>query len=210
MPLRNRVLPNAEIVSMPMRGLLMGNRGCLHDDQKRVLKPWASNAWIICLLEFKGRKRELMKPGCYTELFFLDEASALAAGHRPCAECRREAFERFRTAWARGNDYRGGGALPRAGEMDDRLQQDRVEPGGRGKRIYEAALGDLPDGAMVLGLDGEPHLFAGNALRRWASDGYAEPVAADPKATVRVLTPRSTVAAMAAGYSAMLHPSATA
>ncbi len=208
MPLQNRVLPTGDIVAAPMRGTLMGNRGCLHDDKRRILRPWASKAWIICLLQFKGRKQVLMRPGHYTQLFFLDEASALAAGHRPCAKCQPDAFRRFRAAWARGNG--AAQKMPRAAEMDAVLHDERVEPGWRakGKRVYSAELGRLPDGAMVVGPDGGPHLWLGCSLRRWTPGGYAEPIAADPSTAVNVLTPRSTVSALGNGYVPVFHESA--
>jgi hypothetical protein len=117
MPLQNRATPFGVIVASEARGNLMGNRGCLHDDNRALSRRrWTTRAWVTCLLSFKGRRRQLMRPGHYTELFFLDEATALAAGHRPCAECRREAFRRFVDGWARGAGCAG--ERVRAADMD--------------------------------------------------------------------------------------------
>src|SRR5262245_6485047 len=127
MPRQNRVTPWGEIVAMPERGTLMGNRGLLHDAEGQIMRPWRERRWIICLLDFKGRRRSVMSPGLYTELFFLDEATALAAGHRPCAECRRERFNAFRDAWLKGN---GGAAPVTAPDIDRRLHEERLGPGG--------------------------------------------------------------------------------
>src|SRR5262245_59079626 len=124
---KNRVTPSGEIVATPERGTLMGNRGVLHDDQGRIVRRWQGKRWIACVLEFRGRKRTVMTPGRYTELFFLDEATALAAGHRPCAECQRERFNAFRDAWRRGN---GVAMPPTAPEIDGRLHAERLGPGG--------------------------------------------------------------------------------
>src|SRR5262249_11244908 len=122
MPRQNRVTPWGEIVATPERGTLMGNRGVLHDGEGRIVRPWRQKRWIACLLQFKGRKRAVMSPGRYTELFFLDEATALAAGHRPCAECLRDRFTAFRDAWIRG---RAAGKVT-APEIDSRLHTERL------------------------------------------------------------------------------------
>jgi hypothetical protein len=207
---QNRVTPYGEVIRTSARGAFTGNRGCLHDDQGNIRRFYRGTRWIICVLVFKGRRRKLMQPGQYTELFFLDEATALAAGHRPCAECQRERFERFRTAWAAGNPARASGGRPSAVSLDDALQQDRIAADGR-KMTYPAQLRDLPDGTFAaLEPDGEPYLVLGANLWHWTPAGYARPLPRPQDATVHVLTPRSVVAALAAGYPVQIDPSATA
>jgi hypothetical protein len=182
-PLQNRVTPFGEIVADPARGAMFGNRGgCLHDGEKRLgRRRWASRAWICCVLEFKGRRRALMQPNRYTELFFLDEATAFAAGHRPCFECRRADALRFRDAFG----------ARRADEMDRPLHGERLGP------KPEVAISELPEGAMVA-RDGAAWLVWRGALRRWSFTGYREARPLDGRATL--LTPRSTVAAFRRGY----------
>jgi hypothetical protein len=208
MPLQNRVTPFGEVVAVPERGTLMGNRGGrIHTAGKALTRRrWASRRWIACLLEFRGRRRAVMAPGRYTELFFLDEATALAAGHRPCRECRRADHDRFRQAWLRGNAARGLGADAGIDAVDRVLHAERVGPGGA-KVTFTARLGDLPDGVFVA-RGGTAFLVAGGSLWRWAPGGYAGRLPLDPAAEVAVLTPRSAVRAVAAGYRPAVHPSA--
>lgn len=204
MPLQNRVTPFSRIVESTDRGTLMGNRGCLHDDAHRLTgRRWTTRAWVTCTLSFNGRRRQLMTPGRYTELFFLDEATALAAGHRPCGECRRTAYRAFKTCWAEGAGH-AAAALPVA-EMDRVLHADRVE--ARRQRTHRDRLDALPDGAMVARDDGAWLKWDG-ALLAWSLGGYARrvPVTGDLECTV--LTPRSTVAALRAGYRPAVHDSA--
>lgn len=192
MALQNRVMPWGEIVADPARGLFTGNRGCLHDDQKRLGKArWRHRAWIICALEYKGWQRQVMTPGSWTELFFLDEAVALAAGHRPCALCRREAFIAYRAAW---------GDAPKAPEMDAELHSARLGP--RAVRDGD----DLPDGAFVR-LGQEAFLIGGAVMRRFSPAGYGPPL---PRATgpVELLTPEPSLRVLSRGYRPILHPSA--
>ena len=191
MPLQNRVTPFGEIVADPARGTMFGNRGgCLHDEAKRLRRRrWASRAWICCVLQFKGRRRALMQPNRYTELFFLDEATAFAAGHRPCFECRRADALRFRDAFGAG----------RAAEMDAPLHAERL-----GNRP-EVGLAGLPDGAMVA-RDGAAWLVWRGALRRWSFAGYGEAHPLEGRATL--LTPPSAVAAFRRGYQPSAHASA--
>ncbi|HEX8696079.1 MAG TPA: hypothetical protein VF746_26925 [Longimicrobium sp.] len=196
--------PRGELVAVDARGTFMGNRGCLHDAAGRIRREWQLKRWIVCELEFKGRRRPVMQPGCYTELFFLDEATALAAGHRPCAECRRPAFRAFLAAWAAGGAGGGPGGTPSATAVDEVLHRERTAPPER------APLDALPDGAFVaLPGDPRPFLVLGDALLTWTPGGYADRVARPP-ATVEVLTPRSTVEALRAGYRPVLHPTAGA
>lgn len=212
MPRQNRVTPFGEIVATPARGTFMGNRGgCLHDDQGNLTgRRWVSRAWITCLLEFRGRRRTVMSPGRYTELFFLDEASALAAGHRPCAECRRGDFNRFKAAWLRGNPDRGLDAPVAVGEIDRQLHDERVGP-RRQKVTFEAPLASLPDGAFVTLDDspGEACLLWRGKLHRWTPEGYRDVRTPSNVFNARLLTPRSTVEAIRAAYEPHLHPTAT-
>lgn len=200
---QNRVTPFGTIVADPARGTLLGNRGILHGADGTIRRAWAGKAWICCALAFKGRRHPLAAPGHYTALFFLDEATALAAGHRPCALCRRAAFTAFRDAWARGDGWPADAAPPRAAEIDARLHAERLAMPGRGKRIHRALLGSLPDGTMVLADDepARPLLRWQGALLPWSPCGYGAPRPLDPWREASVLTPRSTVGALAAGYA---------
>jgi hypothetical protein len=199
-PLQNRVTPFGQLVATPSRGTLMGNRGCLHDAAQRIRRPFAVKRWIICVLEFKGRHRRVMAPGQYTELFFLDEATALAAGHRPCAECQRSRYDLFRTHWAG-----RGRARPGADDLDDALHAERLD--GRAKQTYPERLSRLPTGAMVADTDGQAHLVQNGTLLRWTPAGYAAIPLRPADGRWRVLTPRSTVRALAHGYPVAVHAS---
>lgn len=199
MPLQNRVDPFNALIAVPARGSLTGNRGCLHDDQQRIRpgQTWRSRRWISCRLEWKGVRRAVMTPGRWTELFFLDEATALAAGHRPCAYCRREAFQRFRSALVSGNPGRLS-AAPGVEEIDRLLHGDRLTEGGAQRR-YETEPEALPSGVFVAWRE-TPWLKEGDNLRPWSAAGYgpAEPL---PRGKVEVLTPRCLVGALGAGYA---------
>jgi hypothetical protein len=199
MPHRNRVTPTGEIVATPHRGTLMGNRGVIHDDDGTIRREFQVRRWIACRLEFKGRHREILQPRRWTELFFLDEATALAAGHRPCAHCRNADYKRWQAAYAAAHP----GAPTSADAMDARLHEDRLD--GRAKRTFTAPLDQLPTGTMVLH-DGSPHLVLDGRLRAWTAAGYTESRGAGGRLTV--LTPRATVATIAAGYGPLLHPTA--
>src|SRR5512141_2630849 len=142
---QNRVTPFGTLISTAARGTLMGNRGCLHDDHGQIRRPYQGQRWIICLLEFKGRRRAIMQPGRYTELFFLDEATALAAGHRPCAECQRDRFNLFREFWAKGSPEIAIVPRPAAMAIDAALHRERTATSVEQRR-YSASIGDLPDG----------------------------------------------------------------
>jgi hypothetical protein len=210
MPRQNRVTPFGDIVAIPERGTFMGNRGVIHDAEGRIRRAWQLKRWIVCVLAFKGRKRQVMTPGHYTELFFLDEATALAAGHRPCAECRRERFNAFRRAW-RSAHAGGSGSLSSADEIDSRLHAERIGP-DRSKRLFEASLGELPSGVFVRRADwGEDAVLVWNdGLLAWSAEGYTRRMDRPAKAEVLVLTPESTVATIRAGYVPEIHPSAVA
>jgi len=185
----------------------MGNRGgCLHDTAQRIVRPFASRRWIACLLEFKGRRRNVMTPGLYTELFFLDEATALAAGHRPCAECQRTRYDLFRQHWAAANPDLAASARPSADDMDRVLHAERLGAGGT-KRIYRDRLSRLPIGVMVAD-DARAYLVHEHGLLRWTPGGYAARESGGDDPELFVLTPRSVVRALGHGFSVGLHPSA--
>ena len=201
---RNRVTPLGELVADPARGLVYGNRGCLHDAEGRVRRGWSGRRWIACRLAFRGRRRELLRPGRYTELFFLDDATALAAGHRPCAECRREDYDRFCALWQGLHPGPAG-----ADAIDARLHGERVA--GRERRLHRASLDELPDGVFVLEEEA-PFVVRGQELLRWSHAGYTErrPRHRGP---TELATPPSLVEVLRAGWSPVgvpfLHPSAT-
>lgn len=186
----------------------MGNRGCLHDDQRRLVRQVTSmKRWIICLREYKNRKRVLMSPGQYTELFFLDEATALAAGHRPCAECRRQDFQRFKQAWIEGNSDAGLPLRSSVDLLDAHLDKDRRQK-NQGQVTFRAQLSDLPNGAIVTVPDQQKlALWWENRLREWSFAGYGPAISCDPGCEVVVHTPRSTVNALRAGYVPVVHES---
>lgn len=184
----------------------MGNRGGTLHGANRTLRRrrWVSKQWICCRLEFKGRHRQVMAPNRYTELFFLDEATALAAGHRPCFECRRQDFLWFASLWGTAMGKSGRATV---GEMDGVLHAERVGPSGE-KLIYRAAIDGLPSGAFVR-LETVPHLVLSSWLLPWSPQGYGEPIRRPDAGDVEVLTPRSTVAVLAAGYCpTVLHETA--
>lgn len=202
MPLQNRVLPDGQIVIHPARGMMMGNRGILHDDARQLGGArWRHANWICCEIAFRGRQRRPMTPGRYTELFFLDEAVALAAGHRPCAECRRSDYHAWRAAW--GATF---GSCGPARDMDRLLHAARTLPRSTGQRRHSADLAALPDGAFVLWQD-SPHLVRGSHLCPFEPHGYGAPLPR-PLGDVTVLTPEPTIAVLAAGYRPRLHPTA--
>ncbi|WP_197065223.1 hypothetical protein [Massilia sp. 9096] len=187
----------------------MGNRGILHDDENRIVRPWAHKGWVTCLLEFKGIKRpKPFSKGNYSELFFLDEATAFAAGHRPCAYCQRVRHLEFKDAWLRSNvepEHRASTSMP---DIDKVLHAERAISGG-GKGTYDAPLAELPQGA-IFEHEEIAYLVATDSYLPWSFEGYGTPYRIDPRATVKVLTPRSVVRAFTEGFMPKLHPSATA
>jgi hypothetical protein len=202
-PLQNRVTPFGDLVATPARGTLMGNRGRLHDSGRRIVRRVAPGyrAWVTCQLAFRGRHRVVMSPNRYTELFFLDEATALAAGHRPCGECRRADFRRFKATWLAANRDRGLGLDVRVDAIDRELHRDRLGPDGQ-PRTYLATLGSLPDGVFVALPDvAEPLLVWRGSLASWSPAGYGACRGWPPDRRATVLTPRSTAAAIGAGYA---------
>ena len=198
-PRRNRVTPFGAIEESHARGAMMGNRGILHDDTGQMGRAqWKSPAWLACRLDMPGRRRPIASPGAYTVLFFADEAVALAAGHRPCFECRRGAFNAYRDSWRRAVDMPATERL-RAADMDRALHRARLSNGG--KRTSAALLRDLPDGVFVTLPDApeRPMLLWDDALHPWSHEGYG-PAAPQTGGLVTVLTPLPTVAALRAGY----------
>jgi len=203
MPLQNRVTPTGDIIATPHRGLFTGNRGIIHDPATRTLlnRRWSSPAWITCLCEFRGWRRPVMARRSWTELFFLDEATAFAAGHRPCFFCRRDDAKRFRAAWEQGNGASGVSAKA----MDAVLHRERLDRGGKRLHPMPTPLAKLPDGAMVQAGVESFLVIQGRALL-WTAEGYVD-AKRDP-AQPMLLTPPSTLRAITAGYAPALHPSA--
>jgi hypothetical protein len=203
MPLQNRVDPFGELLDVPARGLFMGNRGGRFHTTAKTLttRRWVSRQWICCVLDFRGRHRDVWGR-FYTELFFLDEPTAFAAGHRPCFECRRKAAEAFAENWRDAHKLR---ARPRAGEMDDVLHRERLI--GRRKRMHRLAIDALPDGAVVA-LEEGAFAIRGDALLRWTPPGYDARKARPRGIAVDVLTPPAILAVLSAGYEPRWHPSA--
>ena len=205
MSLQNRVTPTGEIVADPGRGLLMGNRGCLHGPDRRLgTARWRSKLWICCTLVWKDWRRDPMPPGRWTALFFLDEATALAAGHRPCAYCRRQDFLAYARSWQRAENLPD---RPRAAEMDARLHAERVVSRTRRQVTRPAAVRSLPDGVFIRYRRTTGLLVAGRLLP-WSFAGYGAALPVPPGATIELLTPPASVAALTAGYRPLLHPSA--
>jgi hypothetical protein len=206
MPLQNRVDPYGQLHAVDARGAWMGNRGVLHNKEKRIIAYSRTPRWITCSLDFNGIRRDVFSPDRYSELFFLDEATALAAGHRPCAECRRSRYKEFCAAWAAGVDQ-GAGRPTRADTIDRVLHSERVKRGGE-KRTFEARLSSLPAGVIV-DFGGRPYLYRGATLRFWTFSGYGAVRDGVPSATkVKVLTPKSIVRTIRAGFLPQVHESA--
>jgi hypothetical protein len=205
-PLQNRVTPLGELIADPARGLVYGNRGCLHDDAGRIRRRYNGKRWIACRLAYRGWHRSpLLQPGKFTELFFLDEATAFAAGHRPCALCRREDYLRFTEVWSELHPGAAG-----ADAIDAQLHAERVEPVTRGHSLHRAPFAELPDGAFVLE-DGAPFLVLDGQLLKWTPAGYAEGRPRPDRGDAVVITPPSLLGVWrrtAEGALPRLHPSA--
>ena len=211
MPLRNRVNPFGNIVVVPERGACLGNRGILHGDQQNLLRYHQHKNWVICRLKAKDKKgddikRTLMTPNTYTELFFLDEATALAAGHRPCGECSRPRYEEFVRCFRLGNP-------DKSGSIDDVLHAERFNPyqqdWANKKKTHQMAIDDLPYGAFITlepGPQAQPYVVLDDGLRPWSFGGYGEQVERPKGIEVTLLTPPSTVRALKVGYRPRIHP----
>ena len=199
MPLQNRVTPLSELIATPHRGLVYGNRGCLHDRTGRIRRRYSGKRWIACRLRFRDWHREpLMQPGRFTELFFLDEATALAAGHRPCALCRRADYDRLAAVWRELHPRQQG-----ADAIDAQLHSERVAPDTGAQRHHNAVLDQVPDGGFVL-LDGAPYLVLGSQLHRWTAAGYVDGRPRPAGLRVRVITPPSLIALLASGPQSLV------
>jgi hypothetical protein len=201
-PARNRVTPMGDIVAIALRGAWTGNRGVIHRDRE-IVRFHASDLWITCALQFRGRWREQWLPNRWTHLFFHDEAVSFAAGHRPCGECRRASYNAYRAAWAEGL----GGDPPSAKEMNRRLHGERIVRGTHRRRLHDMAWRELPDGAFVALEDGTA-LVLGDALVEWTHAGYRARRARPASGTATVITPPATVAALRAGYPVQIDDAA--
>jgi hypothetical protein len=206
LPLQNRVTPLGDVIRDPARGLVFGNRGCLHDEHRNIRRRNNGRRWIACRLQWKGWHRSpLMAPGRYTELFFLDEVTALAAGHRPCALCRREDYRRFTEIWSRLHPGQTG-----ADAIDAQLHAERVDPDTRRQRRHQLSLDDLPDGALVA-LEGTPWLVRHDELLAWTPAGYRDRRPRPQREAAVVLTPPSLLEVLRIGWTPvvpLLHPTA--
>ncbi len=206
MPLQNRVTPLGEIIATPERGLVYGNRGCLHDADGVLRRRYPTQRWIACQLTFRGRRRSpLRAPGRYTELFFLDEVTALAAGHRPCAECRRADYHRFREVWSSVHPEQA-----RLEAIDAQLDAERRDPVTRERRLHRSDFAELPRGAFILH-EGQAHLVLGSRLLPWSPGGYGQVVRRPARGPATAITPPSLLALLRTGWDPLvplLHPSA--
>ena len=206
-PLQNRVDPFGQLIRTSARGAWMGNRGLIHNEHQQIIRPYRLKAWITCVLEFKGRRREVMTPNLYTELFFLDEATAFSAGHRPCAECRRADFNRFKAAWVQGNPLYMYNMKTPIGEIDEIIQRERINQEGA-KSTYKDNLGNLPEGSFIEYF-GKPYMIRhSNRVINWTPFGYTDSIQLLPATEVNVLTPKSIVNMLQSGYLPQIHESA--
>lgn len=205
MPLQNRVDPYGHLIAVSARGSFLGNRGILHDENKEIVSQYKHKAWVTCALSFKGIKREIFGPNRYSELFFLDEATAFSAGHRPCAHCRKARYNEFKAAWIAANADASDSKVS-VQQIDDVLHKERVTKGAK-KVTYTAHLADLPNGTFVE-FDDKPHLLWDKALYQWSPEGYKKSdVAVLAIGSVTVLTPRSVVNIYNHGFLPELHMS---
>lgn len=215
MPRQNRVNPFGELVATSARGTLMGNRGCLHNDDQEVRRSYARKEWIFCVLHRRDEKgndkqRTIMSPGKYTELFFLDEATALAAGHRPCGYCMQHRLDEFCRRWAEGNpDQVDGKAKATAKAIDAQLHEERLDAESRTKQLYSCWLSDVPNGCIILLNADETQLYlvAEYCLIPWSFAGYQTWIERPKRKKVLVLNPPSTMETLRAGFQPNIHPS---
>ena len=207
MTLQNRVDPWGQLHAVGARGSMLGNRGRLHNEHRQIVSQWQRPAWVTCELEFNGRHRDVFGANTYSELFFLDEATALSAGHRPCATCRRERYDEFKSKWLVANSARVPMPSSSITEVDKVLHGERADRSGT-KVTFEAPLSSLPPGAFVE-IDGEALLVWRRGLKHWSFSGYsAAKVNPAPPTRVRVLTPASVVRTLAIGFRPTVHLSA--
>lgn len=212
-PMRNRVTPWGDIVAIEQRGAWLGNRGILHRGTD-VVRFHSSDLWIICRLQFKDWRLPQWKPSHFTVLFFYDEAVALAAGHRPCALCRRADYNDYRAAWVAGADERAGDdlgeaptGLPLAKQMDRQLHHERIVRGTHRRRVHPASWPTLPPASFVA-VDGQPHLVLDDSIRAWTPQGYLDPRPRPRTGVAELITPPSSVAALRGGFRPQVDPSA--
>jgi hypothetical protein len=196
--MQNRVNPFGTIIDTSARGAWLGNRGQLHGKGKTILRPFKHQAWIICQLQFKNRRRQIMAPNLWTELFFLDEVTALAAGHRPCFECRRADANLFKAAWLKGNPTYGYHIKTPIGKIDEVLQRERIDANLR-KVTFNAAVKELPNGTFIA-MNKEAYLFVNGLIYQWSPNGYLPGKELEDATVVEVLTPKSIVNTLKAGY----------
>lgn len=201
---QNRVTPLGDVEAFPLRGAFTGNRGRLHDGH-RIVRFHAGDLWIICALNFRDRWNEQWLPRRFTWLFFHDEAVALAAGHRPCAECRHASYVAYRDAWADAGSRR---TAPSAREINRQLHAERIVRGTHRRRFHQLAWSGLPDGTFVISEDGCPHLVHGADLVEWTRGGYGARRPRPGRGTAAVITPPSSVAALRAGYPVQIDQTA--
>lgn len=209
MPRQNRVNPCGELIATPARGTLMGNRGCLHNEQEEIIRPFDGQRWIYCRLELKPgqKKRHPMPRNEYTALFFLDEATALAAGHRPCAQCLNPRFKEFINAWIAANPDLVNDSKLSVDKLDSALRQERLE--GKQKKTFLEEIDLLPSGCFIIfEQEQQPYLVQADKLLAWQAEGYTQRIARPTHQRVRVLTPPSIVRALARGFQPIIHPSA--
>lgn len=206
MPLQNRVDPWGNLLAVSARGDFLGNRGILHDESKNIVKPWAHKNWVTCELSFKGIKRDLFGPGRYSELFFLDEATALAAGHRPCAHCRRQRYNEFKRLWCFVNDLPNASVVS-SREIDEQLHLERVSR-SREKILFSTSFSEVPDGTLIA-LGRQAFLVWSNRLHKWSPDGYVT-TSPLPHQTdvVQIITPKTIIQLYKMGFKPIVHVSA--
>ncbi len=204
MPRRNRVDPFGNLYAVPQRGTLMGNRGCLHSPKGEIVRSYNRKEWVTCLLDYRGRHRTIMEPSRYTELFFLDEATSFAAGHRPCGTCRRESLHQFRVAWT-GSDADPAAQGAELKRIDSVLHTQRLD-----RKRQVSHLGDLPEGVFVQMEPGqrEVWLWWRSRLLKWSFDGYTPEREAHNNDQVDVVTPWCLVEVLRVGYPVSVHTSA--
>jgi hypothetical protein len=209
MPKQNRVDPTGEIIATPAYGTLMGNRGILHNDHQQIIRSYKTKAWIFCQLKFQNNQRTIMSPNSYTELFFLDEATALSAGHRPCAQCMRDRYNEFCTLWAQANSHSLDNSHLTAKHLDNVLHSDRLAP-DKTKHAYLEEIDALPAGCFIL-LEShkQPYLVLDNTLLAWTPAGYTKSLNKPFGQKVKVLTPSSVVKTLKQGFHAKIHDSAS-
>lgn len=196
--LQNRVDPFGRLIKTRERGLWLGNRGVIHDDQRQIVRPFKLKAWITCVLAFKGRHREIMQPNRWTELFFLDEATSLSAGHRPCFQCRYKDHQRFKEFWLKGNPEYGFNMKTPIAEIDTILHAERIS-GNKSKVTYMGNTKGLPDGTFIV-YDEKPCLIKNGKRYSWHPGGYSKGEVLPNMKNVTIITPPSIVNMLAAGY----------